>query len=82
MFDHRFIPHHKFSVTSLFLFQPNVENKNASFDFDYCTTAMKGNGKIEKREKKREKGISKQKGMKYCFGFGEVLVAERVIGQT
>lgn len=27
MFDHRFIPHHKFSVTSLFLFQPNVENK-------------------------------------------------------
>ena len=43
MFDHRFIPHHKFSVTSLFLFQPNVKNKNTSLDSDYCMTAMKGN---------------------------------------
>lgn len=33
MYDHRFIPHHKLSVTSLFRFQQNVKNKNASFDF-------------------------------------------------
>lgn len=77
MFDHRFIPHHKFSVTSLFQFQPNVKNKNTSLDFDYCMTAMKGNDRGEK--KKREKRVSKQKGMTSCFGFDEVLAAECVV---
>lgn len=54
MFDHCFIPHHKFSVTSLFLFQTNVKNKNASLDFVYGMTAMRGNGKTEKKEKERK----------------------------
>lgn len=55
MFDHCFIPHHKFSVTSLFLFQTNVKNKNASLDFDYGMTAMRVNGKTEKKRKGKER---------------------------
>lgn len=50
MFDHRFIPHHKFSVTSLFLFQPNVSNKKHHLIFE------------EKWSSKRKERVSKKKG--------------------
>ena len=59
MFD-RFIPHHKFSVTSLFLFQPNVENnpkKMHHLILIYCMTAVKGIGEIEKKRKKEKRKI-------------------------
>lgn len=36
--------------------------------------------KKNRKEKEKKKQVCKKEGMKYCFGLGEVLAGERVIG--
>lgn len=82
MFDHHFIPHHKFSVTSLFLFQPNVENKKKCIIWFFWLLYENYDKKKKRKKTKNEKRerVSKQRLMKSSFVLDDVLVGECVVG--
>lgn len=76
MFDHRFIPHHKFLVTSLFLFQPNVENKNASFDFWLLNDNHERKKKRERKRKEKKSQSTERNEILFGVRWGFFLAAE------